>query len=278
MFCFYYDLLFSFRFRTENSIQDEEQEGNKKKKKRKNKKKNLDGDADGEEVINSQNDIEINESVDVIHGSIPDASIEKKKKKKKRQSETNLSSSSSDHSNSVSLSKSVNTDKKKKNKNFNDNKHISEDMSNISSKQDSEVTEKFDNHHSISIDNNMKKEKKKQKYVNNADAVPEVTNALLEGTISETNEQSKTDTSMRNGNKSNKRKHQDNLNSHQTGKKARKNLDQSDGSCKKFRKGNHNWRDGKRSQQELEISDARLKAYGIHPKKFKNKMKYGPQS
>lgn len=59
-------------------------------------------------------------------------------------------------------------------------------------------------------------------------------------------------------------------------KKKRKfvDMDNSEGNlgAKKFKKGK---KDFKKKDVEVGISDARLKAYGIKPKKFKNKLKYG---
>ncbi|KAK3912278.1 Protein KRI1-like protein [Frankliniella fusca] len=72
-----------------------------------------------------------------------------------------------------------------------------------------------------------------------------------------------------------KRKYKDgNDDQQQTSKKAKYNSNDVMKS-KKSGKWKKN-RQEKGTQQQVELSDARLKAYGIHPKRYKNKLKYAP--
>lgn len=82
-----------------------------------------------------------------------------------------------------------------------------------------------------------------------------------------------------NGKKKGKRKHSDTNEDlqHVSNKKKKHNADEVRKS-KQIRKWRMDSKEGKMEKKQVELSDERLKAYGIHPKRYKNKLKYAPNS
>lgn len=110
-----------------------------------------------------------------------------------------------------------------------------------------------------------KKKKKKRKTDQNETSE--------DNNVKESNQASPENTSQPKGKKEKKqRAHEEN---NQGNKKSKKSFNDKN----KYKKNFNKWKKNKNGEdnQETDLSDARLKAYGFNPKQYRNKLKYGPQ-
>ncbi|XP_034246974.1 protein KRI1 homolog [Thrips palmi] len=264
-----------YKHETEHVNENDEKDKKKKKKKKHNKDKSK--NADGTLV---------EDAIETDDQTTLQAEGSSKKKKKKQQpmtdkDESTVGALAGDANETVDLhpftSQAQDSGKKKKKK---QQLITGEDGSTVGD-QAGDTNKTVDLHPFTSQAQEIKsskKKKKKHQLITNEEGS---TGVALEGDTSISKKKKKkefnkietaTAQGVNNETTSNKmkRKHSDSGVQHQNGvKKAKTSFSQRGGGGKKNWKGN--------AKQEQNISDSRLKAYGLNPRRFKNFQKYGPE-
>ncbi|KAF2896128.1 hypothetical protein ILUMI_10041 [Ignelater luminosus] len=198
-------------------------------------------------------------NIDLKRKYIPSLFIEEK-------TEDNVFPSTSSEGNSGTNSKGASKKKKSKQKNENEE---SNDKTNEKHQQSN--IEDNNNINTIDTSNKKHKQKRENKIINKNDTPKEHKQNITEDHV-DINETSKKKQKR-------KKKHEeisDKINEDDIPKKKSKqdnSEDKSNIKVKAVNKKKH--KQNNKNAEDIGISDARLAAYGINPKKFKNKLKYG---